>query len=87
MGLKEELNEIFDNVINHNEDIEKLSIFIRMRNGTTLKYKIDKHKEFSLLRNTEKKIQKIKDKETVKLRKIEEKKKKKSELSNKTKNQ
>ena len=48
MSLKEEVNELFDLINNHTDEIEHLSFFIRMKNGTIFKYKMDKRKEFKI---------------------------------------
>ena len=48
MSLNEEVNELFNLIKNHTEEIEHLSFFIRMKNGTVFKYKMDKKKEFKL---------------------------------------
>ena len=48
MAVKEEINELFNMINNHADDIEFLNFFIRMKNGTIFKYKMDKKKEFKL---------------------------------------
>jgi hypothetical protein len=48
MAIKEEIDEVFNLVKFHTDDIEQLNIFIRMKNGTVFKYKIDKKKEFRI---------------------------------------
>ncbi len=48
MGIKEEIDEVFKLVRFHTDDIEQLNIFIRMKNGTVFRYKIDKKQECRL---------------------------------------
>ena len=48
MSLKEEVKELFNLINNHTDEIEHLSFFIRMKNGTIFKYKMDKKKEFKI---------------------------------------
>jgi hypothetical protein len=60
MGIKEEIDEVFKLVRFHTDDIEQLNIFIRMKNGTIFRYKIDKKKEFRL--KLKEGLQKLKDK-------------------------
>jgi hypothetical protein len=48
MPLKEEINELFNMINNHSDDIEFLNFVIRMKNGTIFKYKMDKKKEFRI---------------------------------------
>jgi hypothetical protein len=48
MALKEEINELFNLINNHTDEIEFLNFFIRMKNGTIFKYKMDKKKEFKI---------------------------------------
>lgn len=46
MSLHEEINELLNLVNNHTEEIAHLKFFIKMKNGTVFKYKMDKRKEF-----------------------------------------
>jgi len=48
MALKEEVNELFNLINNHTDEIEHLNFFIRMKNGTVIKYNMDKRKEFKI---------------------------------------
>jgi hypothetical protein len=48
MALKEEINELFNLINNHTDEVEYLNFFIRMKNGTIFKYKMDKKKEFRI---------------------------------------
>lgn len=48
MSLHEEINELLNLVNNHTEEIAHLNLYIKMKNGTVFKYKMDKRKEFKL---------------------------------------
>ena len=72
MTLQEELNDIFNMIQNHSDEIENINFYVRMKNGTVFKYKMDKQKEFRL---------KLKDKEEARKRreKEEERERKKNQ--------
>ncbi len=61
MSMDNELKQMLNLVLEHNEQIEKLDLYIRMKNGTKLKYKIDRLKESKILKALEKQIEKQKE--------------------------
>lgn len=81
MNIQDEIKQLFNLILNHPEDIEKLKLFIKMRNDTAFKYDMDRKKEDRV--NIKEKIRKQKYEEE--LHKIEEKRRKFEQK--KTKNQ
>lgn len=59
MGIQEELKQFMDLIINHSEDISKLNLFIKMKNGNKLKYTINRKKEMKLLEKEQKRQEKL----------------------------
>ncbi|HPO49541.1 MAG TPA: hypothetical protein PLO89_04370 [Spirochaetota bacterium] len=81
MNIQDEVKQLFNLILNHPEDIEKLKLFIKMRNDTVFKYDMDRKKEDKV--NIKEKIRKQKYEEE--LHKIDEKRRKFEQK--KTKNQ
>lgn len=74
--MDEELKQILNMVMNHNEEIEKLNLYIKMRNGNYFKYRIDRIKEMKIFRHNERKTAKQKKYEEQQIQKKELKRKK-----------
>lgn len=62
MGIQEELKQFMDLMINHSEDIAKLNLHIKMKNGNKLKYSINRKKEMKLMQKEQKRQEKIEKK-------------------------
>lgn len=73
--MDDELRQVLSLVLTHNEDLEKLNLYIKLRNGNVFKYKIDKVKEMKLKQNEIRKQEKIKMKEEKKIQKENARKK------------
>ncbi|HBD93882.1 MAG: hypothetical protein A2015_11700 [Spirochaetes bacterium GWF1_31_7] len=73
MSMDDELRQILSLVLTHNEDLEKLHLYIKLKNGNVFKYKVDKVKEMKILRNIQRRIEKEKIKKERKHRKIDQK--------------
>ncbi|MBN1525843.1 MAG: hypothetical protein JW904_15300 [Spirochaetales bacterium] len=69
MALQEEINELFNLIKNHTDEIEHINCFIRMKNATIFKYKMDKRKEFRLKLRAKEEERKRQEKKEKKNRK------------------
>lgn len=69
MSVDDELKQILNLVLTRNEDVEKLNLFIKLKNGNVFNYKIDRVKELKVLQN----IQKKQEKERLKNEKVQKK--------------
>ena len=87
MSMDNELKQMLNLVLEHNEQIEKLNLYIRMKNGTKLKYKIDKVKESKIRQALEKQIEKQKERLAHKQEKRRIKEEKMQERSTKGKSE
>lgn len=58
MSMDDELSQILSLVLNHNENIDKLNLFIKLKNGNVFKYKLDRVKQMKILENLQRKREK-----------------------------
>lgn len=72
MGVQEQLREFMDLMLQHSDKIDKMDIFIKMKNGNKMTYKMDRKLEEKLAEKEKRRIEKIE--------KIEVERKKKEEL-------
>ena len=75
MNIQEEVKDLFNMILQHPDEIYKLNLFIKLKNGTLFSYKIDKKLEDNLLLKERIRKQKIEEKH----KKLEEKIRKKEE--------
>lgn len=78
MSIRAEMNEFFKLIMEHPDEIEKTNLYIKLKNGTVFRYKLDKRKEDKLKMKAEAK--RIKEEE--KQKKLEIKKHNKKENDN-----
>lgn len=72
MSIQEEVKDLFNMIMNHPDEIYKLNLWIKLKNGTFFNYKIDKKKEEKANLETMKRKQRLEEK----YKKIQDKKKK-----------
>lgn len=85
MTIQEEVKDLFNMILQHPDEIYKLNLFIKLKNGTLFSYKIDKKLEDNLLLKERIRKQKLEEKHKKleeKIEKREEKIKKKKEKNN-----
>ncbi|HOJ64569.1 MAG TPA: hypothetical protein PLE45_09125 [Spirochaetota bacterium] len=81
MTIQDEVKDLFNMILQHPDEIYKLNLFIKLKNGTLFSYKIDKKLEDNLLLKERIRKQKIEEKHKKleeKIRKKEEKEREKS---------
>ena len=83
MGIQNEVKDFFDMISQHPDQIDKLNLFVRLKNGTIFNYKMDRRKEDKILLAEQIRKQKFEEKQ----RKLEEKKQKILEKNNPQRNQ
>ncbi len=87
MAISKEINDIFSMMTAHPEEIANINLFIKLKNGTIFRYKVDCHKQAKIDRILELRKLKEEHKRKLKEEKFKNKITKKTDKTNKIENQ
>lgn len=62
MAIENELRELINIIMEYPDEIEKLNLFVKLKNGTIFKYKVDRIKELQINLRAQKENKKLKKK-------------------------
>lgn len=68
MAINDDLKEMMKMILEHPDEIERLNFFLKLKNGTTINYKVDRKRE-----------EKLVEKERIRREKLDDKQKKLAE--------
>lgn len=63
MAINDDLKEMMKMILEHPDEIERLNFFLKLKNGTTINYKVDRKREEKLVEKERIRQQKIADKQ------------------------
>lgn len=63
MAINDELREMMNMILEHPDEIERLNFFLKLKNGTTINYKVDRRREEKLLEKEQQRQKKLAEKQ------------------------